>query len=186
MEEQLLIAECKRGDSLARKKLYELYAPAMLSVCMRYVNDRETARDLLQDGFIKVFTKIDSFSGKGAFAGWVRRVFVTTALEHLRHNDTLRFSADINDYNDTMSSAEASALDHISADELMNCIAELPNGFRTVFNLFAIEGYTHQEIATMLNIKESTSRSQFVRARKILRTSVQSLIMHDDVRQKNT
>ena len=90
MDEQLLIAGCKRGESWARKEVYELYAPAMMSVCMRYVNNRETARDLLQDGFIKIFTKIGSYTGSGAFPGWVRRVFVTTALEYLRKNDAIR------------------------------------------------------------------------------------------------
>ena len=89
MDEQLLIDGCKRGEALARKELYELYAPAMMSVCVRYVRDRETARDLLQDGFIKVFTKIQTYSATGPFGAWVRRVFVTTALEYLRKYDAL-------------------------------------------------------------------------------------------------
>jgi len=184
MNEQLLIAGCKRGEADARKKVYELYAPSMLSVCMRYVNNRETARDLLQDGFIKVYTKIDSYSGTGSFGGWIRRIFVTTALEYLRRNDTLRISTNIDDYNDVVENAGASALERISADELLACIAALPNGFRTVFNLFAIEGYSHAEIAEMLNIKESTSRSQFIRARKVLQKNVESLIMHENARQE--
>ena len=184
MDEQLLIAGCKRGDAKARSKLYEMYAPSMLSVCMRYVSDRETARDLLQDGFIKVYTKIDSYSGIGAFGGRLRRVFVTTSLEYLRRNDTLRISNSIDEYDDVAGDAGISALEHISADELMACIADLPNGFRTVFNLFALEGYSHAEIAEMLNIKESTSRSQFIRARKMLQKNVESLIMHENARQE--
>jgi len=185
MEEQLLVAACKRGESWARKKIYELYAPVMMGVCMRYVNDKETARDLLQDGFIKVFTKIDSFSEKGSLGGWVRRVFVTTALEHLRRNDALKMSVNIDDYYEAMENTSVSALDQLSADELMGCIAKLPQGFRTVFNLFAIEGYTHSEIADMLNIEESTSRSQFLRAKKALQKNVLSLIK-EDVRQERT
>ncbi|MDU1890417.1 MAG: RNA polymerase sigma factor [Dysgonomonas sp.] len=178
MDEQLLIDGCKRGDPLARKQIYELYAPTMMSVCMRYVNNKETAKDLLQDGFITVFTKIDTYSGTGAFAGWLRRIFVTTALQHLRRNDTLKQSINIDEYEGVVENVDTSALEQLSADDLMACIAQLPSGFRTVFNLFAIEGYSHQEIAKMLNIKESTSRSQFIRARKALQKNVQSLIDH--------
>lgn len=97
MDEQLLIDGCKRGEASARKELYELYAPAMMSVCARYVHDRETARDLLQDGFIKVFTKIQTYSATGPFGAWLRRVFVTTALEYLRKYDALRSSAPIDE-----------------------------------------------------------------------------------------
>lgn len=186
MDEQLLIAGCKRGDQNARKELYEQYAPAMLSVCMRYVNDRETARDLLQDGFIKVFTKFDTYAEIGSLGGWLRRVFVTTALEHLRHNDALKFSVSVDEYNDLNQKTNATAIDKLSADELMNCIAQLPNGYRTVFNLFALEGYSHKEIAEMLNIKESTSRSQFIRAREVLQKNVQSLLVNENVRQSKT
>jgi RNA polymerase sigma-70 factor (ECF subfamily) len=179
MDELTLIAGCKRGESWARKELYELHASSMMSVCMRYVSNRETAKDLLQDGFIKVFTKIHTYSGIGSFHGWMRRVFVTTALEYLRRNNVLRASFDIDEYDGAMDNAGVSALEQLSADELLACIAELPNGYRTVFNLFAIEGYSHSEIAGMLNISESTSRSQFIRARKVLQKSVESLIMHD-------
>lgn len=184
MDEQLLIAGCKRGESWARKKVYELYAPVMMGVCMRYVNNRQTAQDLLQDGFIKVYTKIDSYSGTGAFAGWIRRIFVTTALEHLRQNQALRQGVNVDDCHDVIESFDPSVIERLSADDLMACIAQLPNGFRTVFNLFAIEGYSHGEIAKMLNIKESTSRSQFVRARKILQKNVESLTMHENAKQK--
>jgi len=180
MDELSLIAGCKRGESWARKELYELHAPAMMSVCMRYVSNRETAKDLLQDGFIKVFTKIHTYSGTGSFQGWMRRVFVTTALEHLRRNDALRTSSNIDEYDDAMENVGVSALEQLSANELLACINGLPNGYRTVFNLFAIEGYSHSEIAGMLNISESTSRSQFIRARKVLQKSVESLIMHEN------
>jgi len=182
MDEQLLIEGCKRGESWARKQIYEQYASVMMGVCMRYVSNRETARDLLQDGFIKVFTKIEMYSGTGSLGGWMRRVFATTALEYLRRNDTLRLSVNIDDYNDAAENVDYSALDRLSAEELMACIADLPNGFRTVFNLFAIEGYSHSEIAEILNIKESTSRSQFIRARKALQKNVQLLIMEENVK----
>jgi RNA polymerase sigma-70 factor (ECF subfamily) len=184
MDELELIAGCKRGELWARKKIYELYASAMMSVCMRYINNKETAKDLLQDGFIKVFTKIDTYSGFGSFKGWIRRVFVTTALEYLRRNDALRVSSDIDGFNDTIENMEASVVDQLSADDILACIAELPNGYRIVFNLYAIEGYSHSEIADMLNINESTSRSQFIRARKVLQRNVESLIMHENARQR--
>ena len=142
MDEQLLIDGCKRGETSARKELHELYAPAMMSVCARYVRDRETARDLLQDGFIKVFTKIQTYSATGPFGAWVRRIFVTTALEYLRKYDALRLSAPIDEYGEQVEDADASVLDRLSADDLLECISRLPNGYRTVFNLYAIEGYT--------------------------------------------
>lgn len=184
MDEQLLIAGCKRGESWARKQLYEIHAPVMMSVCMRYVNNRETAKDLLQDGFIKIFTRIDSFSGTGSLGGWIRKIFVTTALEYLRQNKALKLNIHIEDCNDGIEYINTSAIDRLSADELLDCISTLPDGFRTVFNLFAIEGYSHREIAEMLNIKESTSRSQFVRARKILQKNVESLIEHQNAGSK--
>ena len=174
-DEQELIAGCIEGKSWAQRAIYDSYAPAMMSVCVRYVADRETARDLLQEGFIKLFTKIESYSGTGAFGGWVRRIFVTTALEYLRQNDALKQSADIDEVGYHIENDEVSVLEKISADDLMACVAQLSDGYRTVFNLYAIEGYSHAEIADMLGISEGTSRSQFMRARKILQKSVLSL-----------
>lgn len=186
MDEQLLIAGCKRGEASARRELYELYAPAMLSVCARYVNDRETARDLLQDGFIKIFMKIDTYQASGPFGAWVRRIFVTTALEYLRKCDALRSGARIDEFDEQVEDKDASVLDRLSADDLLECISRLPNGYRTVFNLYAIEGYSHREIADMLHIQEASSRSQFIRARKVLQDNVQSLIMQEDARLQRT
>lgn len=174
-DEQRLIAGCIDKEPWAQKQVYELYAPAMLTVCVRYVTDRETARDILQDGFMKVFTKIHTFSGTGSFPGWIRRIFVTTALEYLRRNDALKQSESIDEYNYTIEDVDISVLDKIAASDLMTCISKLPVGYRTVFNLYAIEGYSHLEIANTLNISENTSRSQFMRARKILQKTVQSL-----------
>lgn len=184
MDEQLLIDGCVRGESWARKELYERYAPAMMSVCMRYVGDRETARDLLQDGFMKIFTKIHTYSATGVFGGWIRRIFVTTALEYLRSSDNLRQHVGLDGYDDSLEDINYSVLDQLSADELLACVAQLPPGYRTVFNLYAIEGYSHAEIAEILHVQEATSRSQFVRARNALRESVQSLIRHDHARQE--
>ncbi len=178
-DEQEIIVGCINGESWAQKTVYELHAPAMMSVCVRYVSNRETARDLLQDGFIKLFTKIDTYSGEGSFAGWIRRIFVTTALEFLRKNDALKQSTNIDELSNYFENADESVLDKISADDLLAYISELPNGYRTVFNLYAIEGYTHAEIAEMLDINENTSRSQFMRARKILQKNILSIIDKD-------
>lgn len=179
MDEAQLIAGCKRGDASARKELYERYAPLMLSVCMRYVNDREVARDLLQDGFIKIYTKIGDYAATGAFGGWIRRVFVTTALEYLRASERQRQELSLDEARDGLEDVNYSVLDRLSADDLMGCIARLPAGYRTVFNLYAIEGYSHSEIAQMLHIREVTSRTQFIRARATLQKIVQSLIGED-------
>ena len=123
------------------------------------------------------------YSGSGSFAGWMRRIFVTTALEYLRQNDALRQSASIEEYYNTIIDEKETVLDKISADDLMDCISKLPDGYRTVFNLYAIEGYSHSEIAGMLEINESTSRSQYMRARNILQKNVQLLIGHENAKQ---
>ena len=172
MEERQVIEGCVRGDSLAQKTMYELYAPAMMSVCQRYVCNRETARDLLHDGFVKLFTKIHTYSGVGSFAGWMRKVFVTTALEHLRRNDVLRNSVDVENIGDQYEETDVSLFEHLSTNDLMSCIARLPDKYRTVFNLHAIEGYTHVEIAAELGINENTSRTQYAKSRQLLQKMV--------------
>ena len=174
MDDKLLIQGCLRGDLRAQKQMYEKYAPTMMSVCLRYVKDKELARDLMHDGFIRLFTKIDTYSGSGVFAGWVRKVFVNTVLEYLRRNDALKFSTDI-EVAGYLQNDNVSAIEQLSANELLECIAELPDGFRTVFNLYAIEGYSHMEIAEKLNISEGTSRSQYSRARQMLQRKVEMM-----------
>ena len=174
MDESQLINGCRKGDRLAQKELYERYSRRMMGVCLRYVYDRETARDLLQDGFVKVFTSMDSFSGTGSFEGWMRKIFVNCALEYLRKSDVLRESTDLDNTAELIQPA-GSVISDMSAAELMNLVQELPAGFRTVFNLFAIEGYSHKEISDMLNITESTSRSQFTRAKQMLQKRINAL-----------
>jgi len=143
-------------------------------VCLRYADNREMAEDFLQDGFIKVFSSIRSYSYEGSFEGWMRRIFVNTALEALRKNDLLRNGVELNAL-EPQQEADYSAVEKISADELMELIAQLPPGFRTVFNMFAIEGYSHREIAETLNINESTSRSQYTRAKRLLQKWIKEL-----------
>lgn len=147
----------------------------MLGVCMRYVSDRETAKDIMQDGFVKLFLNISTFLEEGPFEAWMRKVFVNSALEHLRKVDILKEAISL-EYVNEQAITPHSPVSELSAQELLVVIQQLPTGFRTVFNLFAIEGYSHKEISEMLGITESTSRSQYTRARQLL----QKRIKEDD------
>jgi len=169
--ERKLIERCRDGDGKAMRYLYEHYADKMLGVCYRYVNDRDTARDLLHDGFITVFTKISDFRGEGAFEGWLRRIFVNTTLGYLRKNAGLHDSRQVDDLFD-LKEESASVLEKMSAEELLEMIGQMPTGYRTVLNLYAVEGYSHKEIADLLNISENTSRSQYARAKNYLQKSL--------------
>ena len=171
MEERQLIEGCIRGESRAQKLMYELYAPTMMSVCQRYVRNRETACDLLHDGFVKLFTKIHTYSGAGSFNGWMRRIFVTTALEYLRRRNILQYTTDIEEF-DYYDEPDISLFECLSADDLFDCIVDLPDRCRTVFNMYAMERYTHAEIARKLEISENTSQSQYARARQLLQKMV--------------
>jgi RNA polymerase sigma-70 factor (ECF subfamily) len=175
MDEQQLIEGCRKGTRLAQKELYDAYSRRMMGVCLRYVSSRETARDILQDGFVKVFTSIDSYTGTGSFEGWMRKIFVNCALEYLRKSDVLRDAVDL-DHTREISGANYSVIAELSANELMNLVQELPAGFRTIFNLFAIEGFSHKEISGMLDITESTSRSQYTRAKQLLQRKIKKLL----------
>lgn len=172
MNEEQLITGCRKGDRTAQKELYELYSPRMLGVCLRYIGDKETARDVLQDGFVKVFSSFGGYKGEGPLGAWIRRIFVNESLEHLRRKTNVyRNTVDIDSIAD-YSTNEETAVSKLSADDLMHLIQSLPNSLRAVFNLFAIEGYSHKEIAGMLHIEESTSRSQYMRARRWLQNRI--------------
>ena len=169
--EQELIAQCKQGSRAAQRRLYDTLAPKMFAVCLRYMGDRDSAEDILQDDFVTLFTKLDAYSGEGSFEGWARKIFVNTALMSLRKNDVLKQSEEI----ETawgVSSGEASAVQSIGYKELMALIGQLPTGFRTVFNMYVIEGYSHKEIGEALGISEATSRSQLQRARVMLQSKI--------------
>jgi RNA polymerase sigma-70 factor (ECF subfamily) len=174
MNEQQLIESCKKRNKLAQKELYDAYSRKMMGVCLRYVSNREAARDILQDGFIKVLTGIDSYAGAGSFEGWMRKIFVNCALEYLRKSDVLRSAVELDYTNESTRSAH-SVIDDISANELLKMVQELPAGFRTIFNLFAIEGFSHKEISLMMGITESTSRSQYTRAKQLLQRKIKDL-----------
>ena len=166
-----LLKACIQGDRKAQRKLYEQLAPKMFPVCLRYMNNREMAEDVMQDGFVTLFSKLDSYSGTGSFEGWARKIFVNTALMQLRRNDVLKESDNLDDAWDS-GSPDPSAIQEIGHKELLELITELPPGFRTVFNMYVIEGYSHKEIADELGISENTSRSQLQRARVILQKKI--------------
>lgn len=170
--------QCKRGDNIARKKLYETYAEKMMGICFRYTGDKEVAQDLLHDGFIKVFTSIDSFSyrGDGSLRAWMSRVFINTALEYLRKNDVMRHSTPLEDYQEKDFFSEAEDLSPVPTDVLMNFVLELPIGYRTIFNMYVFDEMPHKEIAKNLNIQEGSSRSQLARAKTLLQKKVKKYI----------
>ncbi len=170
-----IVEGCLRNERLAQKRLYDLYAGRMAAVCQRYVGDKDDALDLMHDGFVKVFTNLGQYNGNGSFEAWMRKIFVNVSLERLRKNDALRGSEDVNGETFQMDNGDESVIEKMSAAEIMQLISELPVGFRTVFNMYAIEGYSHQEIAARLGINEVTSRSQFSRARAVLQEKIRQL-----------
>ncbi|MCH5173404.1 MAG: sigma-70 family RNA polymerase sigma factor [Bacteroidales bacterium] len=165
------IEKAREGERRAQKAVYDALADKMFAVCLRYMGDRESAEDVLQDGFVTLFAKIGTYTGDGSFEGWARKIFVNTALMSLRKNDVLKGSEDA-DAAVSLSSDAPSAVQDLGYKELCRMISELPAGFRTVFNMYVVEGYSHQEIAESLGISVSTSRSQLLRARAMLQAKI--------------
>lgn len=171
MTDEQLLEAILRQDAKAQRLLYDRFARKMFGVCLRYTRSREEAEDYLQDGFLKVFQKLSSFKNEGSLEGWIRRVIVNTCLGHIRQQ---KMGWDeLDEVNEP--AEEAEVLDKLQASDLLELIRQLPPGFRTVFNLFAIEGYAHKEIAALLSISEGTSKSQFARARRQLVEKVNRL-----------
>ncbi|MFI3330667.1 MAG: sigma-70 family RNA polymerase sigma factor [Rikenellaceae bacterium] len=162
--QEQLIKKCQQNDDEARRELYLRYGKIMYGVCCRYIKDRVEAEDVLHDGFITLFTKIKLYRFEGSFEGWCRRIFINTALTHLREKNPLLDASNVDEQN-SLSNKEASVVDQISAQDLTNIIDKLPEGYKTIINLYAVEGYSHKEIGEMLDISENTSRSQYSRAR---------------------
>lgn len=175
-----IIDGCRRGDDESRRLMYERFAAPMYGVLCRYV-DRTTAEDLLHDGFITLFTKIGGYRGEGSFEGWCRRIFVNTALGWLRKKNPLT-GAEETDILAAVRSPQESALERMSERELLDLMNGLPDGFRTVLNLYAVEGYSHKEIGEMLGVSENTSRSQYSRARSRLAEMIEQ--RENNIRQR--
>lgn len=167
MTEQTILVGCLNNDPSAQRELYNRYSPKMLSVCYRFGNNREDAEDMLQEGFIKIFTQIHTFQNKGAFEGWIRRIIVHTCINFLKKNKKFSNSIDL-DQADYLEAKEETMPSVMQARQIIECIRLLPVGYKTVLNLYALEGYSHKEIAEMLDIEESTSRSQYTRAKVML------------------
>ncbi|MFN4313011.1 MAG: RNA polymerase sigma factor [Chitinophagaceae bacterium] len=167
MTEDALLKGCVNNDPAAQRELYNKYSAKMLAVCYRYAHNREDAEDMLQEGFIKVFLQIHSFENRGAFEGWIRRIIVHTCINILKKNKKFNESVDII-HASSIQVREESVSSIVQAKQVVECIRLLPIGYRTVLNLYAVEGYSHREIAGMLEIEESTSRSQYTRAKAML------------------
>lgn len=162
-----------RGSAQCQRVLYERFAGKMFAVCLRYARSREDAADILQEGFLKVYSKLGQFQFQGSFEGWIRRVMVNTAL---RAYQKQRFDFEQTGYERLPESpVDPDALSALSEAELMNLVRQLPDGYRAVFNLVAIEGYSHAEAAELLGIQESTSRSQLTKARRHLEAEIEKL-----------
>jgi len=167
MTEEAILKGCLNNDPVAQRELYNRYSAKMLAVCYRYGHSREDAEDMLQEGFIKVFMQIHTFENRGAFEGWIRRIIVHTCINILKKNKKFNESVDII-YATGMQVREETIPAIIQAKQVVECIRLLPIGYRTVLNLYAVEGYSHREIADMLDLEESTSRRQYTRARAML------------------
>jgi RNA polymerase sigma-70 factor (ECF subfamily) len=166
-----LIADCLKNKRTAFKELYDLMSPKMFAICLRYADNYHTAEDLLQEGFIKVFKYISNYRGDGSFEGWMKRIFVNTAIEHFRKNARMYpiVSLDTEDFSLNVTHIA----DSLELQDLQKMIQKLSPGYRTVFNLYAVEGYSHKEIGDLLNISEGTSKSQLSRARYLLQKMLQ-------------
>ena len=171
-----LIKECKKYNPAAQKALYYKYAPAMKGLCIRYTNNIEDAKDVLQEGFIKIFSNISSYSGAGSIEGWIKKIIVNTAISYYRKSSKQYFE-DIATIKDNIVEDEENELElyNFTQDDLMNSLSKLPMEFRYVFNLFYIENHSHKDIATILSIDEKTSRTRLFRARRMLKEDLEGL-----------
>src|SRR5215213_3684593 len=182
MEDHLLVKECLKGKPAAQKQLYDLYARPMLNICYRYTKSIADAEDVLQEGFVKVFLNLNQYKFQGALGGWIRRIMVTTAINYLKRN--ARYQTELvfpDEYLHVAANDRHPEL-KMEAKELADLIRQLPPGYQTIFNLYAVEGFNHVEIGKILGIQESTSRSQYARARALL---IQWIEQKNNVTKKN-
>jgi len=173
LSQQELIDGCIRGRRECTGALYSYFSPKMFGICLRYANDYHSAEDILQEGFIKVFHNIDRFRSEGSFEGWMKRIFINTAIEYYRKQNNHNGHAELEMV--AMQHIPETALENLATQDLLKLIQRLSPGYRTVFNLYVIEGYSHKEVAKMLGISEGTSKSQLARAKGLLKKMVESL-----------
>ena len=174
MNDETLVKECVSGKAKAQRMLFDRYSAKMLGVAIRYIKDKERAEDVLQDAFIKVFKNLDRFKHDGSLEGWIRRIVVNTALDQLRKNKKRQGDIEL-DNSFLEITTNNFTEERLQAESLMKLVQALPDGYRTVFNMFAIEGYSHKEIAKKLGITENTSKSQYSRAKTALREILNKL-----------
>ena len=175
MSDRQIIELCANLDRKAQQVLYDRYSRLLLGVCLRYASDKAEAEDILQDSFLKIFSGIKDFSGSGSFIGWMRKVAVNTAITYYHKNLKYRYHIEIEEYVSVETGVTSFEEDFYSADELFKVLNELPACYRMVFNLYAVEGYKHKEIAEMLGIDTNTSKSQYSRAKAVLRDKLEKL-----------
>jgi len=174
MTEEELIEACINNNGRAQKKLFDSYSPRLMGVCLRYADDQDEANDMMQEGFIKIFNKMDKYSGSGSFGGWMHRTMVNTCLDGIRKKSKFKFDVTF-EKAEYLLHEEETTLSQIRTKELLNLIQGLPKGYQIVFNMFAIEGFSHKEIADKLEISESTSKSQYRKARIWLQKAIVEL-----------
>lgn len=179
MTDQELVKQCMEGKREAQQALFKQHAGKMLTICRRYFDNIEEAEDVLQEGFIKVFERLHQWQGSGPLGGWIRTVMINTALTQLRSNKKWQNNTDVDDAI-ALSSDDANALESMSAEEIMQLIQQMPSGYRTVFNLFVIEGYGHKEIGELLGISENTSKTQFLKSKEWLKKALTKQEQHFD------
>ena len=175
MSDKQIIRGCARHDRKAQKILYDKYSRFLLGICLRYASDRTEAEDILQESLLKIYFNIDDFTGTGSFTGWLRKVAVNTAITHYHKNLRYRYNVDIEEFASFETGISSFEEDYFTSDELFKVINELSAGYRMVFNLYAIEGYKHKEIAKMLEIDTNTSKSQYSRAKSVIRNKLEKL-----------
>jgi RNA polymerase sigma factor (sigma-70 family) len=175
VNDQEIIDGCVRHNRRAQQMLYDKYSRFLLGICLRYASDKAEAEDILQDSFLKIYFNIKDFSGTGSFAGWLRKVAVNTAITHYHKNLKHRYHIEIEEYVSVETGTSSFEEDFFTSDELYRILNELPTGYKMVFNLYAVEGYKHKEIAEMLGIDTNTSKSQYSRAKAVLREKLEKL-----------
>ncbi|MGN6248164.1 MAG: RNA polymerase sigma factor [Ginsengibacter sp.] len=167
-----LIKGCIEGNPEMQKLLYDLYSSKMYGVCLRYAENVEDANDVMQEGFIKVYRSLPKFRAEGSFEGWIRRIFVNTSIEHYRKKTKKYNITEVQE--NTIEDNELSALDSLATKDILNIINELSPGYKQVFNMHVVEGYSHKEIAEILGITEGTSKSQLARAKGVLKKIIET------------
>ncbi len=169
-----LLKDCQKGKPKAQRMLYEKYKQEMINLCMRYADSRASAEDIFQDSFVKVFKNIQNVKEPGSLYFWIRKVVIHTAINHYHKEKNRLFHEDINELNEQLKEEDQDIISQLNAEEVLRMVNELPDGYRIVFNLYVVDGFKHHEIADMLGVTESTSKTQLRKARLLLQKKIQT------------